>query len=95
MDGKSENITEQQLAKLKELFPEVFSEGRIDWDKFKSTLGNEVDFGERYNLGWKGKSNVVYGDIIETGLPDEPEITNPPEITFDGATYVLKEQSNG
>lgn len=58
MDGKSENITEQQLAKLKELFPEVFSEGRIDWDKFKSTLGNEVDFGERYNLGWKGKSNV-------------------------------------
>ena len=42
----------------------------------------------------KLEGNVVYGDIIETGLPDEPEITNPPEITFDGATYVLKEQSN-
>ena len=58
MDGKSQNITEEQLAKLKELFPETFSEDKIDWEKLKAALGEDVDLGERYGLSWKGKSNV-------------------------------------
>lgn len=58
MDGKSLNITEEQKKRLRELFPEVFTEGKIDWDKLKGTLGEDVDLGERYALSWKGKSNV-------------------------------------
>ncbi|HEX5797331.1 MAG TPA: site-specific DNA-methyltransferase, partial [Candidatus Saccharimonadales bacterium] len=58
LDGQSENITEDQKTKLKELFPEVFAEDKIDWNKLKSTLGKEVDLEERYGLNWKGKSNV-------------------------------------
>lgn len=58
MDGKSKDITEEQKNKLRELFPEVFTEDKIDWDKLKATLGKEVDLGERYGLSWKGKSNV-------------------------------------
>ena len=30
---KSKNITEEQKAKLKDLFPEVFTEDKIDFDK--------------------------------------------------------------
>ena len=31
LDGKSMNIIEQNIEKLKEIFPEVFSEGKIDF----------------------------------------------------------------
>mgnify|MGYP001084416144 CR=1 FL=1 len=58
MDGKSQNITEEQINRLKELFPEVFTEGKIDWNRLKATLGDHVDLGERYGLSWKGKSGV-------------------------------------
>lgn len=52
------DIKEQQLEKLKSLFPEVFTEGtRIDWDRLKNTLGNYIDPGkERFGLNWPGKS---------------------------------------
>ncbi|MCP9492505.1 MAG: site-specific DNA-methyltransferase, partial [Candidatus Nanosynbacter sp. P2B_S1_bin.0.1] len=32
--------------------------GKIDWQKLQATLGEAVDLGERYGLGWKGKSDV-------------------------------------
>ncbi len=58
MDGFSADIKDEQYKKLKELFPEVFSEGKIDWDKLRATLGEHIDFSERYGLSWKGKSGV-------------------------------------
>ena len=33
---------------------------------------------------------VCYGDVIETGIPDEPKDANPKEITVDGVIYVPK-----
>lgn len=39
-------------------FPEVFTEGKIDAQKLKATLGEEVnDSNERYGLNWAGKSD--------------------------------------
>ena len=35
---KSENILEENISKLKEIFPQVFSEGKIDFKKLKETL---------------------------------------------------------
>jgi hypothetical protein len=32
MDGKSFNITEEKQNKLKEIIPEAFTEGKIDWE---------------------------------------------------------------
>ena len=58
LDGYNADISAEQKQKLKEIFPEVFSEDRIDWDRLKATLGKEVDLGERYGLSWKGKSEV-------------------------------------
>ena len=55
----SMDILEEQQRKLKELFPEVFTEGnKIDWNKLKLTLGEQVDVGkERYGMNWPGKSD--------------------------------------
>ncbi|TWP23624.1 site-specific DNA-methyltransferase [TM7 phylum sp. oral taxon 349] len=58
MNGYNDDITNDQLAKLRQLFPEVFTEDNIDWARLKATLGEAVGLGERYGLGWKGKSDV-------------------------------------
>ena len=58
MNGYNDNIHQQQSDKLAQLFPEVVTEGKIDWQKLQATLGEAVDLGERYGLSWKGKSDV-------------------------------------
>ncbi len=59
MDGKSLNITEEKLNKLKEIIPEAFSENKIDWEKLKAALGDDREFkNERYVLNWAGKSDA-------------------------------------
>ena len=55
---QSLSVTEEQKKKLKQVFPEVFNEKKIDWEKLKSTLGKELDNAqERYNMSWPGKSD--------------------------------------
>ena len=44
MDGKSLNITAEKLHKLKEIIPEAFTENKIDWEKLKATLGEDIEF---------------------------------------------------
>lgn len=69
MNGYNDDITNDQLAKLRQLFPEAFTEDKIDWARLKATLGEAVDLGERYGLGWKGKSDVfakIQGKTVET-----------------------------
>ena len=58
MNGYNDNIHQQQIDKLAQLFPEAVTEGKIDWQKLQATLGEAVDLGERYGLSWKGKSDV-------------------------------------
>ena len=60
LNGKSMDLTEDNLNKLKELFPEVFEEGKIDFDKLRLILGDEVeDKEERYEFTWHGKNNAI------------------------------------
>jgi adenine-specific DNA-methyltransferase len=59
MDGKSLNITEEKLHRLKEIIPEAFTENKIDWEKLKATLSDDIEFkNERYVLNWAGKSDA-------------------------------------
>lgn len=53
-------LAEDQLARLREIFPECFSEGRIDFDKLRETLGEEIDSRpERYSFTWAGKRDAI------------------------------------
>jgi adenine-specific DNA-methyltransferase len=60
MTGESLNIAQDQLEKLKQLFPETITEGKIDWEKLQATLGKEnIEFlNERYVLNWAGKAEA-------------------------------------
>ena len=74
MNGYNDDITHDQRAKLRQLFPEVFTEDKIDWARLKATLGEAVDLGERYGLGWKGKSDVfaaIQEKTVQTLHPDQ------------------------
>lgn len=80
LDLKSKNITEEQKAKLKELFPQVFTEDRIDFDNLRLTLGSEVDDGEeRFGMTWPGKRDcfkVIQERSIGTLKPCRDESVN-------------------
>jgi adenine-specific DNA-methyltransferase len=59
LDGKSMDIVSENVTKLKELFPEIFDEGKIDFAKLQEELGSFVDTeSERYNFTWNGKSEA-------------------------------------
>ncbi|KMJ45933.1 hypothetical protein AB204_06480 [Xenorhabdus khoisanae] len=58
-ESKSADITQENIDQLKQLFPEVFSEGKIDFDALKAVLGEVVDDSdERYNFTWHGKTRA-------------------------------------
>jgi len=59
MDSKSLDIVSDNINKLRELFPEAFTEGKVDFDALKEVLGDYVDGrDERYRFTWNGKSNA-------------------------------------
>ncbi|PHR69891.1 MAG: site-specific DNA-methyltransferase [Arcobacter sp.] len=59
LDGKSKDIVSENIQNLKELFPEVFSEGKIDFTKLQEELGEFTDKeNERYNFTWNGKQEA-------------------------------------
>lgn len=58
-EAKSLDITQQNIEQLKQLFPEVFSENKIDFESLKAVLGEAVDdSAERYNFTWNGKNKA-------------------------------------
>ncbi len=56
----SPDLLAEQVAKIQGLFPEVVTEGKIDFDKLRATLGEEVDTRpERYSFTWAGKRDAI------------------------------------
>lgn len=53
---ESQDIIQEKVSELKKTFPEVFSEGKIDFEKLKLTLGEEVNENdEKYSFNWAGR----------------------------------------
>ncbi len=60
LDGKSADIVSQNIAQIKQLFPEVFTEDKIDLERLQEVLGEYVeDKEERYRFEWHGKSQAL------------------------------------
>ena len=60
INGSSLDLTKLNIERLKELFPNVVTEGKIDFDVLRTVLGDEVDDSrEKYQFTWKGKSNAI------------------------------------
>ena len=60
LNGESKNIIQDNISKLKEIFPEIVTEDKIDFDKLKLILGNNIDESpEKYSFNWPGKSQAI------------------------------------
>lgn len=60
LGGKTPDIAEENIQKLKQIFPEVFTESKVDFEKLQQVLGEYVeDSNERYNFTWNGKGRAL------------------------------------
>ncbi|RAK14179.1 adenine-specific DNA-methyltransferase [Anoxybacillus vitaminiphilus] len=60
LDGKSLDLVKTNIEALKQLFPEVVTEGKIDFEKLKLVLGEEIEKrNERYEFTWHGKTQAM------------------------------------
>ena len=84
---------QEKLEQLKQLLPEVFTEGRVDWEKLKLSLGEDINIAnERYVLNWAGKSNaykVLQEPTSKTLSPDKNE-----SVDFDKTENLFIEGDN-
>ena len=59
IDGESLDIVASNIERMRELFPDVFTEGKIDFDVLRETLSDYCDDNqERYSFTWNGKSRA-------------------------------------
>ena len=81
------------LAQLREAAPQVFGEGKVDFDKLRTALGGHVDAGpERYGLTWAGKSDAfrnVQAPSVGTLLPMPEE-----SVDWDNTENLIIEGDN-
>ncbi len=93
MDGTSLTPEQEKLNALRQVLPEAFSEGKIDWEKLKATLGEDINFSnERYVLNWAGKSDafkVLQMPTTKTLIPAKAESVN-----FDETDNIFIEGEN-
>lgn len=60
LTGKSKNIVLDNISKLKEIFPEVITEDKVDFEKLQSILGRDIDDShEKYAFTWPGKTLAI------------------------------------
>lgn len=93
MNGESLNIEKENLAKLLEQFPNLFTEGKLDWEKLKATFSDDINFAnERYVLNWAGKSDAF--KILQ--IPTTATLKPLPEesVNFDTTENIFIEGEN-
>ncbi|RDV35232.1 site-specific DNA-methyltransferase [Lysinibacillus capsici] len=63
MNGESIDLTVRNIEQLKELFPEILTDGgKVDFDMLKTLLGEVIDTeNERYQFTWHGKKKMIAG----------------------------------
>lgn len=60
LDGKSMDIVSDNILKLNEIFPGVVSENKVDFEKLKLELGEDIETSdERYSFNWQGKGDSI------------------------------------
>ena len=80
LNGQSKDIVSENISKIKEIFPNVIVDGRIDFEMLKSILGEDTnDAYERYDFTWPGKTQVIkesYKQSTGTLRPSKTESKN-------------------
>ncbi len=87
------SIGAEQVEGLKELLPQVFSEGKIDFDKLREALGDEVDSQpERYSFSWAGKRDAIR--LLQTPSRATLVPAKKESVNFDETNNIFIEGDN-
>ena len=58
--GMSMDLINERIENLKELFPSIVTEGKVDFDMLRMLLGDEVESArEKYQFTWNGKADSI------------------------------------
>ena len=91
--GKSETVIEQNIKSLKQLFPQVFTEDKINFSLLEDLLGEKIeDKKEYYELSWAGKSDArkeLSKSTVATLTPDREK-----SVDFDNTQNLFIEGEN-
>ena len=59
LTGATMDIVKENIEQLKRIFPDVFTEGKVDFDKLRQVLGEYVEeSAENYSFTWSGKAQA-------------------------------------
>lgn len=92
--GQSPNPADELRDKLRQLAPEIFSEGRVDCDALRRSLGEDrvIADSERYRLDWPGKNDAYR--ILQTPTTATLRPQREQSVNFDDAEHVFIEGEN-
>lgn len=89
----SGDVLEAQIARLREVFPEVVVEGKIDWEKLRITLGAAAESGPgRFLFSWAGRDDAV--SLLQN--PSHATLIPSPEesVNFESTSNAFIEGDN-
>ena len=82
------DVAAEQRARLGEIFPETFSEGRVDLKKLRATLGDLVDDSpERCRFTWAGKRDAIR--LLQTPTRATLVSCREESVNFDETTFTF------
>ena len=84
--------TADRERKLRELFPEAVSEGKIDFEKLRLLVGEATAGSERYQFSWAGRADAI--DVLRT--PSRATLLPDPahSLDFDATRNAIVEGDN-
>ena len=85
----------ERLTRLRELFPDAFTEGRFDAEKLRAALGEKAvraDERERYGLSWAGKSDAL--KTLRTLTPATLRPVPGESVAFETTGHAIIEGDN-
>ena len=90
---ESLNISEEKIEELKKVIPEVFTEGKIDFEKLQRTLGKEIDGkDEKYSFNWAGRKETFKN--IQTTAKGTLKPAEKESVDFDKTENLFIEGDN-
>lgn len=90
LDMESKHIIEDNIRKIEEMFPEVISDGKIDFDLLKQELSTMVldEKKEKYQLTWPGKKNAIMLSNSTTQNTLRPDVNSSVNFFSSNNLYI-------
>jgi adenine-specific DNA-methyltransferase len=83
----------ERLAALKTLFPEAFTEGKIDFERLKQALGASIQtVRERYSLNWAGRTHAI--NALQSLSVGTLQQAREESVGFDTTEHLIIEGDN-